>query len=93
MNLLLDNLNNFTQEHLYQFYLSLQQLVLVREVLFSVLTDLINSPYIQLLQGPILDRLEEIHESLRLGGNDLMSLVRNIENILNIPEQERVPQL
>lgn len=91
INMLLASLGNFSPETLRSFYISLQELVTIRESLFFNLDHLINSPEIQLLGGPILDRAHQILEDLRLGGNNLMDLIRNIENILNIPEQERIP--
>jgi hypothetical protein len=91
INMLLTNLGNFSPEILTSFYLSLQELVTIRESLFSNLDHLINLPEIQLIGGPILDRANQIIEDLRLGGNNLMELIREIENRLNIPEQERIP--
>ena len=91
IDMLLANLNNFSPETLNNFYLSLQELVTVRESLFSNLSNLINSPEIEFMEGPIVDRINQIFEDLRLGGNNLMSLVRNIEDRLNIVEEERIP--
>ena len=91
INILLANLSNFSPETLRSFYLSLQELVTIRESIFFNLDHLINSPEIELLGGPILDRANQILEDLRLGGNNLMDLIRNLENRLNIPEEERIP--
>ena len=91
IDILLANLNNFSPETLNSFYLSLQELVTVRESLFSNLSNLINSPEIEFLEGPIVDRINQIFEELRLGGNNLMGLIRNIEGRLNIAEEERIP--
>ena len=91
INMLLTNLGNFSPETLRNFYLSLQELVTIRESLFSILDRLINLPEIELLGGPVLDRANQIIEDLRLGGNNLMGLIRDIEDILNISEQERIP--
>ena len=91
IDILLANLNNFSPETLNNFYLSLQELVTVRESLFSNLSNLINSPEIEFLEGPIVDRINQIFEELRLGGNNLMGLIRSIEGRLNIAEEERIP--
>lgn len=91
IDILLANLNNFSPETLNNFYFSLQELVTVRESIFSNLSDLINSPEIEFLERPIVDRINQIIEDLRSGGNNLMSLIRNIEDRLNIAEEERIP--
>lgn len=91
IDILLANLNNFSPETLNNFYLSLQELVTVRESLFSNLSNLINSPEIEFLERPIVDRINQIFEQLRSGGNNLMGLIRNIEDRLDIAEEERIP--
>lgn len=91
IDILTANLNNFTPETLHNFYLSLQELVLVRESLFSNLSNLINSPEIEFAEGPILDRINQNFEDLRVGGNNLMGLIRILEDRLNIMEEERIP--
>ena len=85
------NLDNLNPGTLTNFYFVLQELVAVRESLFNILTELINSPYIELLPRPVVDRINDIYEDLRLGGNNLMGLIREIEDILNIPREERIP--
>jgi hypothetical protein len=89
--ILLTNIGNFSPEVLHSFYLSLQELVTVRESLFSNFDDLMNYPEIMFLDRPLLDRIDQNIEELRLGGNNLMSLIRDIEARLNIPESERIP--
>lgn len=91
VNIMLTNLNNFSPEILTNYYSILQELVTVRESLYIKLDRLVNSPNIVFIERPIIDRVNEIYENYRLGGNNLMNLVRNIENRLNIPEQERIP--
>jgi hypothetical protein len=91
IDIMLANLNNFTPETITNFYFSLQELVTVRESVFDLVTTAINSPEIEFLERPLVDRINEIHEDLRLGGNNLMSLLREIEDILNIPAEERIP--
>lgn len=90
-NLLLANLDNFTLETLTNLYFSLQELVAVRESLFETVTNLINSPDIEFIEGPLKDRINLIHQDLRLGGNSLMRFMRGIEDILNIPADDRIP--
>ena len=91
IDLLFANLNNFSPETLNNFYYILQELVTVRESMFTNLSALINSPDIEFLHGPILDRINQVFENLRYGGNDLMHLVREIETRLDIPEDARIP--
>ena len=91
IDMLLANINNFSPEILGNFYLSLQELVTVRESLFSILSDFVNSPEMELMEGPTVDRANQILEDLRLGGNNLMDLIRNLEDRLNIGENERIP--
>jgi hypothetical protein len=45
----------------------------------------------ELMELPIIDRVNDIFEELRLGGNTLMSLVRDVENRLNVAEENRIP--
>jgi len=91
INVMLTSMSNFSPEVLNHFYLSLQELVTVREALFSYLADVINSPEIEFLPRPLVERIEQNMEDLRLGGNNLMALVRDIEARLNIPQAERIP--
>jgi len=91
INVMLASVSNFSPEVLNHFYLSLQELVTAREALFSYLGDVINSPEIEFLPRPLVERIEQNMEDLRLGGNNLMALVRDIEVILNIPQAERIP--
>ena len=91
INLFLANIDNHTPEALRQFYLSFQELVTVRESLYNRLSDVMNLPQMQFVEEPLIDRVNQTFEDLRSGGNNLMSLVRGIENRLNIPEQERIP--
>lgn len=85
------NLDNLNPGTLTNFYFVLQELVAIRESLFNILTDIINSPYIEFLPRPVADRISDIYQDLRLGGNNLMGLIREIEDILNIPREDRVP--
>jgi hypothetical protein len=91
INLLVASINNFSPEVLGNLYLSLQELVTVRESLFFRLESLINSPEIEFLEGPLVDRINNVFEDLRLGGNNLMALIREIEDKLGISESERIP--
>jgi hypothetical protein len=89
--MLLANIGNFTPETLRNFYFLLQELVTVRESIFYILHNIINSPEIEFLERPALDRINTIFEDLRVGGNSLMILIRNIEDRLNIGAEERIP--
>ena len=91
IDLMIANLGNFTTETLTNFYFSLQELVTVRESVFEIVTNLINSPDIEFLEEPLKIRINEIHQDLRSGGNSLMNLIRDIEDTLNIPEDDRIP--
>jgi len=85
-------MGNFSPEVLNHFYLVLQELVTVRESLFSNLDNLISSPEIQFLElEPLFDRIDQNIEDFRFGGNRLMTLIRDVEVRLNIPEAERIP--
>ena len=90
-DIMIANLGNFTLETLTNFYFSLQELVTVRESVFEIVTNFINSPDIELLEGPLKIRINEIHQDLRSGGNSLINLIRDIEDTLNIPEDDRIP--
>ena len=48
-------------------------------------------PEIRHVPGPAFDRLNEIYQDLRGVGNDLMNCIREIEDMLNIPEDDRIP--
>lgn len=91
VNRMLVNLNNFTPETLTNFYFSLQELVAVRESVFEAVTNLINSPEIEFIERPLNVRINGIYQDLRSGGNSLMNLIRTIEDLLNIPEDDRIP--
>ena len=91
ISILSANLNNFAPEILTHYYFSLQELVTVTESLYNLLTEFINLPFIEFLDRPLVDRANEIHENLRLAGNNLMRLLRGIEDRLNIPQEERIP--
>jgi hypothetical protein len=78
INILLANLNNFSPEILNSMYLSLQELVLVRESLASNFLHMVNMPIIEFMPGPLVDRINQNFADFRLGGNNLMVLVRNI---------------
>ncbi len=88
---LLTNLNNFAPDILYRIYLSLQEHVLARESLFSSFSILVDLPIIEFLPGPLVDRIHQNFEDFRLGGNNLMALIRSIEIRLDIPELDRIP--
>ena len=52
------NLDNMIPENRAHYYFVLQELVTVREALFNNLTELINSPYMELLPRPVGDRID-----------------------------------
>jgi hypothetical protein len=85
------NFDNYTPETLAQLYFLLQEHITVRETLFDVLSSEFNNPQIELTEEPLVVRADWIFENFRLGGNNVMDLVRDIENRLNIPEEHRVP--
>jgi hypothetical protein len=85
------NINNFTPETITNLYFSLQELVTAGESLFDKYSYIIDLPEIEFIGGPLKDRIHEIHEDLRLGGNNLMGLIRDMEDILNLPQEERIP--
>jgi hypothetical protein len=43
------------------------------------------------LPEPLVIRINQNWEDLRLGGNNLMDLLRQIEIRLNLPEDDRLP--
>lgn len=91
IDMLLANIDNFSPEILHGYYLSLQELLTVRESLFVSLSSIINSPEMEFLDQPMVNTANRIFEELRSGGNNLVSLIRNIESKLNIPQNERIP--
>lgn len=91
INILHTMLDNFTPEVLVYFYDSLQELITVIECLFAELNTVMVSPYVMFAGEPVVERGELILENLRLVGNDVMVLVRDIETRLNIPENDRLP--
>ena len=91
INILLSNIGNFSPETLNNYYLSLQELITVRESLFSNFNNAIMSPQVEALPEVLADRANHIFEEFRLSGNNLISLIRDIEGRLNIPENERIP--
>jgi len=91
IDLFMANMNNFSPESLRNFYLVFQELITVRESLFNALGNLLSTPEIEFLEGPILERANQILEDLRLGGNNLVGIIRILEDRLNIPEGERIP--
>src|SRR5215472_7282770 len=87
IDILMASMGNFSPEILNYFYLLLQELVTVRESLFSHLSDLISIPQIQFLNiEPLFERFDQVLEDFRFGGNRLMTLIRDVEDRLNIPE-------
>jgi hypothetical protein len=91
IDILRNALNNFAPEVLVYFYDPLQEVLTLTECLFAELNTLMTSPYVMYAGEPVVDRGESILENLRLVGNDLIGLIRDIENRLNIPEDSRVP--
>lgn len=91
INRFLVNFNNYTPENLSHWYFLLQEHITVREALFDALSNEINNSQIELTAGPVMDRINQIFEDLRSGGNNIMDLVRQIEGRLNIPEEHRIP--
>jgi hypothetical protein len=91
INILDTTLDNFTPEVLVYFYDSLQELITIIECLFAELNTVMVSPYVIFAGEPVVERGELILEDLRLVGNDVMVLIRNIETRLNLPENDRLP--
>jgi hypothetical protein len=52
----------------------------------------IDTVQVECLPGPLKDRINEIHEDLRLMGNNLTGLLRDVEDLLNLPEDQRIPR-
>jgi len=84
-------LDNFTPEVLVYFYDSLQELITVIECLFAELNTVMVSPHVTFAGEPVVERGELILEDLRSVGNDVMVLIRKIEDRLNLPEDHRLP--
>ena len=91
INILHTMLNNFTPEVLVYFYDSLQELITIIECLFAELNTVMVSPHVTFAGEPVVQRGEAILEDLRLVGNDIMVLIRDIETRLNLPEDHRLP--
>jgi hypothetical protein len=91
INILDTTLDNFTPEVLVYFYDSLQELITIVECLFAELNTLMVSPHVTLAGEPVVERGELILEDLRQVGNDLVALIRDIEDRLNLPEDHRLP--
>jgi hypothetical protein len=85
------NMNNFSPELLASYYSALKELIFLRECLFNALTILADHRLIDSINAPIVGRINLTLENLRLGGNSLVILVRELEYRLMIPAHLRVP--
>ena len=90
-DMFLVNINSFTPENLQAFYSLFQELVTTRESLFTQISKISTLPEITYLPDPIKDRIDDIYEDFRGSGNDLVALIRTIEDKLNIPVEQRLP--
>jgi hypothetical protein len=86
------DLSNFSPELLASVYLLLKEFITIVECAFISLDDIIVLLETQSLPGIDMDRIQDILEELRLQGNTIMMLARQIETRLNISEQERIPR-
>lgn len=95
VNLLYNNLENLNQEQLRDFYLIIQEVITIRERLISVINDEILAdlgPRTATENGVRLAfQFHNFARHLRFRGTRLVNLLRDIENRLEIPENERVP--
>lgn len=91
INLLLSHLGSLTEEQLGTFYVILQDVINIRESLYSALDNVITSLDRNSLGIDINNRINGIMWDLRIGGDSLVILLRLIEDMLVIPENERVP--
>ena len=89
--MLLANLDNFSPEVLANLYLSLQELITVRESAFVALNNIVDLPHVQFLGESIMNRIHDTLGDFRLSGNNLINLLRTIEDRLGIVEEERIP--
>jgi len=73
-------------------YNGLLELITVRESFFRELSEIVSHAQIDLTNTPVIDRVNQTLEDLRLGGNDLVELARQLEYQLMIPAQRRFPE-
>jgi hypothetical protein len=82
-------------EQLRILYPMVQELITILESIYShgsgdpLGFSMDRATYIR--QRDLVDVMGPVFEQLRLREEDLVGLLRNIENRLNIPENERVP--
>lgn len=88
MAFILNNINMFGREELINLYLILQEIINIEERIYSLLEH-----WIDILREDSMesDILIDISQDFRFEGNRIMNLIRNVEDILNIPHSERMP--
>ena len=91
INMLNVNMGNFNTEFLTACYSALKELVFLRESLFNVLNDLAGHRLMDSIDAPVVLNINLTLEDLRLGGNSIVILLREVEERLNIPANDRVP--
>jgi len=85
---ILNNINLFSEEQLRNVYLILQELINIGERVNYLLQHWIDILGVDFAER---DVLIDISVEFRSEGNTLMGLLRNIEDRLNIPQNERMP--
>jgi hypothetical protein len=83
-------MNDFDPEVLAAYYSALRELIFFRECLFHVLSIFVDHHLIDSINAPIVGRINLTLEELRGGGNNLVVLLRELEERLNIPENLRM---
>jgi hypothetical protein len=91
INMLNVNMSNFSPEFLTACYSALKELVFLRESLFNALNVLAEHPLMDSVDAPVVLNINSTLENLRLGGNSIVILLREVEERLNIPANLRVP--
>jgi hypothetical protein len=83
-----NNINMFNEEQLRSLYLIFQEIINIQERIYYLLQHWLN-----VLDGQHVDTdsLTDIFVEFRFRGHNIIDLLRNIEDRLNIPQNERIP--
>lgn len=87
INFILNNIDLLNPESLRNVYLILQEVINVQEINYYLLERWIDSLGEEL---PERDILIDLSQDFRNAGHNLMGILRNVEDRLNIPHDERM---
>jgi hypothetical protein len=87
---IVNNISMFSQEQLRNLYLILQEIVNIEEEIYYLLQHLIDILEEDSMEREV-DILIDLSQDFTFEGDNLMDLIRNLEDRLNIPHSERMP--